>query len=245
MNEVRYALRGLMRAPGFTTAAVLTLAAGIGVGTGAFSAVYELLLKPMPYPDADRLVSLHETTVDRKPRGVAVSNLLDWRVRTSAFEGMAAYRPRTYGFTLRDNEPLTVIRTGQVMAGFFNVLRVAPALGRAFTEAEEVAEAHVMVLSARMWRQFFDSDPAAVGRVVALNEEPYTIIGILPGGFEYAMGQLPDAYIPLSRKDYCCGRLGQLDAVARIAPGVSRERARQLEARAKKKLRDRLQPLAA
>src|SRR6187551_2981680 len=88
MNEVRYALRGLMRAPGFTSAAVLTLAAGLGVGTGAFSAVYELLLKPMPYPDADRLVSLHETTVDRKPRGVAVANLLDWRVRTSAFEGM-------------------------------------------------------------------------------------------------------------------------------------------------------------
>jgi hypothetical protein len=125
-------------------------------------------------------------------------------------------------FTLRDNEPLYGHPDGTGDGRLLpRLARSACGWAERFTEAEEVAEAHVMVLSARMWRQFFDSDPAAVGRVVALNEEPYTIIGILPGQLRIRdWDSFRTRNIPLSRKDYCCGRLGQLDAVARIAPGV-------------------------
>jgi putative ABC transport system permease protein len=231
----RHAIRALVRTPVFTISTVLTLALGIGANTGAFSAIDTLLLKSLPYPEPQRLVALHETALDRKPRDVAEANLLDWRARSTLFETMAAYRPRSFGLTLGDSDAVTVIQTGMVMSSFFRVTTVPPAIGRTFTEAEEAGEARVMVLTDRLWRSLFAADPQAIGRMTALNaalnaalnEEPYTIIGVMPPGFEYPMGAvLPDAFIPLSRRDYCCARLGSLGAVARLKRGVSMERAR-------------------
>jgi putative ABC transport system permease protein len=227
----RHAIRGLARTPVFTISTVLTLALGIGANTGAFSAIDTLLLKSLPYPEPQRLVALHETALDRKPRDVAEANLLDWRVRSTLFEAMAAYRPRSFGLTLGETDAVTVIQTGMVMSGFFRVTAVPPALGRTFTEAEETSEARVMVLTDRLWRRLFAADPQVIGRPnalnAALNEEPYAIIGVMPPGFEYPMGAvLPDAFIPLSRRDYCCARLGSLAAAARLKRGVSIERAR-------------------
>jgi len=219
-------LRGLLRARAFTASAVLALALGIGANTGAFSALRTLLWKPLPYPAPERLVSLYETAVDAKPRGVAVANLLDWRRRTTLFDAMAAWQPRSFGLTLRDGGPVNVIQTGMVMAGFFQVTGVPPARGRVFREDEEIAEARVLVLTDRLWRQAFGAADA-IGREVFLNEEPFTVIGVMPAGFEYPMDRvLPDAFLPLSRRDYCCGRLGSQDAAARLKPGVSIEAAR-------------------
>ena len=227
LSDPRHAVRAILRSPVFAVSTVLTLALGVGANTGAFSALRSLLLEPLPYPDPGRLVSLYETTVDRKPRGVAEQNLLDWRTRTSLFEAMAVYQPRSFGLTIAERDPVTVIQTGMVMAEFFHVLEVPPALGRVFREEEEVAEARDIVLTDRLWRTMFSADPAVIGRKVSLNEEPYTILGVMPAGFEYPMDRvLPDAFIPLSRKDYCCARLGSLDAVARLTPGTSLERAR-------------------
>ena len=93
-------LRNLRRSPAFTAVAVLTLALGTGANTGAFSALRQLLLEPLPYPEPHRLVALYETTVDRKPRGVAEANLLDWQRRSTLFESMAVYQPRSFGLTL-------------------------------------------------------------------------------------------------------------------------------------------------
>ena len=227
----RHAIRGLVRTPVFTISTVLTLALGIGANTGAFSAIDTLLLKSLPYPEPQRLVALHETALDRKPRDVAEANLLDWRARSTLFDAMAVYRPRSFGLTLGENDAVTVIQTGMVMSSFFRVTAVPPAIGRTFTEAEEVGEARVMVLTDRLWRRLFAADPQAIGHMtalnVALNEEPYAIVGVMPPGFEYPMGAvLPDAFIPLSRRDYCCGRLGSLSAAARLKRGVSIERAR-------------------
>src|SRR5580658_8645081 len=134
----RHAIRGLARTPVFTITTVLTLALGIGANTGAFSAIDTLLLKPLPYPDPQQLVALHETALDRKPREVAEANLLDWRARSTLFGAMAAYRPRSFGLTLHPGDAVTVIQTGMVMSGFFPVTAVEPAIGRAFTEAEEI-----------------------------------------------------------------------------------------------------------
>ena len=213
---------------------VLILALGVGANTGAFSALYALLLQPLPYPDPERLVELFETTVDRQPRGVAEANLLDWRARSAVFAHMAVYQPRSFGLTRGERDAVTVVQTGMVMAGFFPVIGVPPALGRVFTESEEVAGTPVIVLGDRLWRAMFAADPAVIGRQVELNEEPYTIVGVMPSGFDYPMGAVhPDAFLPLSRRDYCCGRLGSQAAIARIRPGVTLDRARaELEAMA-------------
>src|SRR5580698_2201075 len=177
---VLQAIRGLVRTPVFTISTVLTLALGIGANTGAFSAIDTLLLKSLPYPEPQRLVALHETALDHKPRDVAEANLLDWRARSTLFEAMAAYRPRSFGLTLGESDAVTVIQTGMVMSGFFRVTAVPPALGRTFTETEETAEARVMVLTDRLWRRQFAADPQVIGRPnalnAALNEEPYAII---------------------------------------------------------------------
>ncbi len=221
------AIRSIVRAPVFAVSTIATLALGVGANTGAFSALHALLLKPLPYPDPPSLVALYETTVDRKPRGVAERNLLDWRERTRLFEAMAVYQPRSFGLTVGDRDPVTVIQTGMVMAEFFHVLEAPPALGRTFREDEEVAGARVIVLTERLWRTMFSSDPAVIGRKVSLNEEPHTIVGVMPAGFEYPMDRVaPDAFLPLSRKDYCCGRLGSQAAIARLKAGTSLSRAR-------------------
>src|SRR3984957_2917165 len=224
---LRHAIRRLVRTPAFAISTVLTLALGVGANTAAFSAIDTLLLKSLPYPEPRRLVALHETALDRKARDVAEANLLDWRARSTLFEAMAAYRPRSFGLTLGESDAVNVIQTGMVMSSFFRVTGVPPAMGRTFTEVEEVGEARVMVLTDHLWRSVFGADPQTIGRVIELNEEPFAIIGAMPPGFEYPMGVvLPDAFIPLSRRDYCCGRLGSLAAAARLKRGVSMERAR-------------------
>ncbi len=211
--------------------AILALALGLGANIGAFSALRTLLLNPLPYPDPDRLVSLYETTVDRKPRGVSEANLLDWRARTTAFQALAAYQPRSFGLTLTDTDSVTVIQSGMSMSGLFPVMGVAPSLGRTFTEQEEFSDEHLVILTDRLWRSTFSASPTVLGRKLFLNEEPFTIIGVMPPGFEFPMERvLPDLFIPLSHSDYCCGRLGSQDAVARLKPGVSLDTARsQLE----------------
>src|SRR3954470_3137895 len=225
--DLRQTFRSLSRNPAFSLFIVLILALGVGANTGSFSAVYTLLLKPLPYPEPQRLVELFETTADRKPRGVAMANLLDWRARSKSFEAMAVYQPRSFGLTLAGRDAVTVVQTGMVMAGFFPASGVSPSLGRAFTEAEEIAGTPLIVLTDRLWRRMFAADPGVIGRRVALNEESHIILGVMPPGFEYPMGATrPDAFIPLSRKDYCCGRLGSQSSVARLKPGVSLDSAR-------------------
>lgn len=222
----------MRRAPVFAGSTIVILALGVGANTGAFSALNTLLLKPLPYPEPERLVTLYETTVDRKPRGVSEMNLLDWRARTHLFESMGAYQPRTFGLTVGASDPVTVIQTGMVMADFFRVIGVPPALGRAFSETEEVAESKLIVLTDTLWRRQFGANPGILRRKIFLNEEPYSVIGVMPSGFEYPMGRgLADAFIPLSRRDYCCSRLGQQQAVARLRLGAGVPAARaELEA---------------
>jgi predicted permease len=225
---LRYAIRRLVRTPGFTVSTVLTLALGVGANRAAFCALDTLLLKPLLYPEPQRLVWLQETGIDHKPRDVAEANLLDWRARSTRFEAMAAYRPRSFGLTFGEHDAVVVIQTGMAMADLFRVTAAPPALGRTFTEAEETGEARVMVLTDRLWRRLFAASPEAIGRTAELNEEPYAVIGVMPPGFEYPMsGVLPDAFIPLSRRDYCCARLGSLAAAARLRPGVSLDSARE------------------
>src|SRR4051794_41028253 len=132
MPELRQAVRSLLRSPASSLSIVLILALGAGANTSAFSAIYALFLRPLPYPGPDRLVELYETTVDRKPRGVAMANLLDWQERSKLFDAMAAYQPRSFGLTRGERDTVTVIQTGGVMPEVFAAGRGGPGIGREF-----------------------------------------------------------------------------------------------------------------
>jgi putative ABC transport system permease protein len=220
-------LRTLRRSPGFTVSAILTLALGVGANTGAFSALHTLLLKPLPYPAPDSLVSLYETAADRKPRDVAEANLFDWSKRSALFDSMGAFRARSFGLTLGDTDAVTVIQTGMATAGFLPAVGVAPSLGRVFNADEEATDTHVLVLTDRLWRAQFAGNRAVIGRKVFLNEEPFLVIGVMPPGFEFPMDRVvPQAFLPLSRRDYCCARSGSLSAIGRLKPPASPDAAR-------------------
>jgi putative ABC transport system permease protein len=218
---LRHAWRALLTSPSFTIPALLTLALGLGANTAMFSATYALLLKALPYPEPDRLVRLYETRGDQGQQAVSLADLLDWRSQTRDFAGIAAFRPRTFGLSL-DGE-IDVLQTGMVTTDFFAVLGATPVLGRSFTEAEEVGEAPVVVLSDRLWRERFGARADIVGRRILLNEVPRTILGVLPAGFEFPMdGKVSDLYLPLSRKDYGTNReIRSLGAIGRLRPDVT------------------------
>ncbi|MEO6195103.1 MAG: ABC transporter permease [Thermoanaerobaculia bacterium] len=226
-HEIGHALRSLLRSPGFAVPALITLALGIGANTAMFSATYSLLLKQLPYADPDRLVALFETRAESGSQPVSLADLLDWRAQSHDFSGMAAYRPRSFGL-LSGGGDIAVVQGGMVTADFFPVLGARPVLGRVFDEREETGEIPVVVIGHRLWRERFGGATGIVGRRLRLNDVPYTVLGVLPAGFSFAMGgKVPDLYLPLSRKDYGASREARsLGAVGRLRPGVTAEATR-------------------
>lgn len=229
-TDLLQASRSLLRSPTFLLTAVLTLALGLGANAAMFSATWALLLKPLPYSEPDRLVSLYETVrKDGSRLQVSLLDLADWREQGRSFSGLAAYRPRSFGIQRAGDPEVEVVQVGMVTADLFRVLGVQPVLGRTFTAEEEKQELPVLVLSHRLWARSFGGDPKlAAGGKVLLNEEPYTVLGVLPEGFSFPMqGELPEAWIPLSHADYGTTRnTRSLDAVARLREGVTPEQAR-------------------
>jgi putative ABC transport system permease protein len=226
LYHLRHACRALLRSPGFTVPALLTLALGIGANTAMFSATYGLLLRALPYPHPDRLVRLYETRGDQAQQPVSLADLLDWRSQSRDFSGLAGFRPRSFG--LNTGGDIAVVQAGLVTADFFSILGAAPIAGRAFTEAEEAGQAPVVVIGHRLWRERFGGSPEIAGRRILLNDAPRTILGVLPAGFEFPIGgKVPDLYLPLSRKDYGTDReIRSLGALGRLRPGVTLAAAR-------------------
>lgn len=225
LTDLRLAARTLRRSPTFTLAVVLTLAIGLGANAAMFSATYNLLLEPLPFPDPSRLVALQTIRAGQPPQRVSLADLLDWQSQSRSFTRMAAYRLRS--FALRSGRgtgdtPVSVIQVGQVTHGFFPVLGVEPALGRTFSRDEEIGEAPVIVVGDALWRQHLGADPGIVGHKVFLNDEPRTVVGVLPPGFGIPIqGKIPEAYVPLSHQDYGDDRsLRSLSAIARLRPGA-------------------------
>ncbi len=226
LQDLGRALRSFQKTPGFTATALVTLALGIGANTALFSATYHLLLRPLPYPEPDRLVALYGERRGGGRERISLADLTDWQTASHAFAGLAAYRPRS--FSLRDGRPgsgsrIDVIQVGMATSDLLPVLGLRPRLGRSWSPEEETAGAAVVLLGDRLWRRRFGGAPDLVGRRVLLNDVPRTVLGILPPGLALPMeGQVPDAYIPLSHEDYGGDREKRsLEAVARLRPGVS------------------------
>jgi len=185
-QDVRFGARMLRKNPAFTAAAVLTLALGIGANSAVFSVVNGVLLKPLPYPEPERLemIFLHGGVLDRGPMGAA--DFLALHERQRAFDAVAAFSPSTLGFALSGFGSPQMIAGTAVTPGFFSVLGMQPVLGRAFLEEEgKFHGPQAVVVSDHFWKQFLGANSAAVGRKITLGEESYTVVGVMPPGFRF------------------------------------------------------------
>ncbi|MGH9350453.1 MAG: ABC transporter permease [Vicinamibacterales bacterium] len=220
-QDLRYACRRLLASPGFTAVAVLTLALGIGANSAIFSVINAVLLRPLPYPESDRLVGMyHIWEGTRQPMSPA--NFLDLRQQTRTLEDAAAIDPTEVTIT-GAGDPIRV-DASEVSASFFGVLRAHPFLGRTFAPDEnEPGKDKVVVLAHGLWQQRFGGRADIIGASVSLDGTPHTVIGVMPRGFSYPAGQ--SLWIPLEYTDRTRNARGAwyLRAVARLKTGVSAE----------------------
>ena len=227
-QDFHYGLRLMRRAPGFSAAAVLTITLGIGATTAMFSIVYGVVLRPLPYGNADRLVNIWSTAPNRglSRAFVAMANVYDFKARNHVFEDIAALRAvANYNLT-GQGEPER-LNGSRVSANLFPVLQVTPLIGRTFTEDEdEIGHDRVAVLGYGLWQRRFGGDPAVVGRSISLNGEPHVVVGVMRRDFAFPTRDY-EIYTPLTfdpqelvnRMNY------SYLAVARLRPGVSVEQA--------------------
>ena len=201
--DLRYALRVLLRSPGFSVAIVLVLALGIGANTLIFSVVNAVLLRPLPYQDSSRIMQIWHVPPAKSFPGMSLfsvspANYLDWQSQSHSFEEMAAYGFSS--FNVGGKERPEAIQAAPVAADFFSILRVHPVLGRTFSpEEDRPGQGHVVVLGNTFWRDHFGADPGVVGRNIVLDNETYNVIGVMPPKFKF-----PDwaqLWIPLAWTD--------------------------------------------
>ena len=223
-QDVKYALRTLVRRPAFTITAVLTLALGIGANTAIFSLVDRLLLRPLPYHEADRLVAIwseQQTVSKRMFHDLREPFRLKAEATGSAFADVAVYSNWTY--TLTGTGEAERLRAAGVSANFFDVLGVPAAHGRTFAPGEDSpGRDRVVVLGHRFWKRAFGGDPAVIGRTITLSTTPVTVVGIMPPSFEFPRATTdlwrPLAWNPADARDYTSNYLTLL---GRLAPGMS------------------------
>jgi predicted permease len=228
MQDIRYGIRNLGRTPGFTAVAVLTLALGIGANTAIFSVVENVLLKPLPYPDPENLVEIWNTYPPQIPKaGISPGDYADWHERATSFSEMGAYGNTTKGFNLTgDGEPQRVL-VGYASSDLFPMLGAQVVAGRSFVPEENRADsAPIVILGHRLWQSRFGGDAAVVGRTVTLDNKRYTVVGILPAGFQFL--RWADLWMPLGQyDDDLTEHIHHAFAVvARLKPGISLAQAR-------------------
>jgi predicted permease len=229
INDIRYALRSLRKHPGFSTVAIVTLALGIGANTAIFSVVHGILLRPLPYPDADRVFTIWEDQSRRDGPArewTSRSVFRMWREHNRSFAQMAAISDFAPNLTGVD-EPLGLV--GELVTpGYFAALGVPPALGRAFLPEEETpGRGRAVVLSHELWQRRFGGDPGILDRVVTLNGEGYSVVGVMPAGFRAPITPTAEIWAPLdidpARTDWANA---YLRVVARLGPDMSADAAR-------------------
>jgi putative ABC transport system permease protein len=224
-GDIRYGLRGLRRNPGFATVAIATLALGIGATAAIFSFVNAVLLKPLPYPHPEQIVSVGEKLADGFSNPISTLNFLDWERQNRCFEYLAALAFDKV--TLTGSDRPQEVKVHRVSASYFKVLAVSAAMGRTFAASEnEPGNDLEAVLSNRLWRSQFGSDPHIIGRKITLDGKNYTIIGVLPANSEFdrswAAMWLPLSFAPVNMTR----NFHWLYAIARLKPGVTLKQAR-------------------
>ncbi|HEU4619760.1 MAG TPA: ABC transporter permease [Gammaproteobacteria bacterium] len=230
LADLRYALRGLRRSPGFAAVAALTLALGIGAGTAIVSVARPILFSSLPYPDPDRIVMLSDVTAEGTPFAVTYGTYAELSQRSRSFESLAVGDRWAPALAAGAGEPER-LDGDRVSAGFFRVLHVAPAFGRDFTpEDAAVGAPGVVIVTSRLATRRFGSPRAVLGRPVRLDGNAYTVIGVMPAGFENVLSPRVDVWAPLQYRTAAPFQSAEwghhLRMAGRLAPGVSAEQAR-------------------
>src|SRR5438876_4117564 len=222
-QDLRYGARMLLKNPGITLVVILALALGIGANTAIFSVVNAVLLRPLPYDQSDRLVFLSETSQVMPEISISYPNFTDWRSQNHVFEHIGVSNRSSYNLTGAGEAERLI--TGQVSADLFSALRVNAALGRVFTNDEDKpGGAPVVVLSYGLWQRRFGGQSSIINRQLTLNGKSYTVIGVMPQGFQYP--SRADMWVPVGQLsgDQNWQQRGNhpgLYGVARLKPGVT------------------------
>lgn len=230
-QDIRYGFRMLLKNPGFSVIAIVTLALGIGTNTALFSVINGVLLNPLPYPHADQLIALYAKTTEFSKSSISYPNFQAWQRENTSFASLAAYRSDSLNLTgIGEPERL---RAEMISATFFSALGVNPVIGRNFTEQEDkIGATPVTLISDSLWRRKFGGAPDVVGKAINLDAKRYTIVGVVPGSFHYEGNNFHrncEVYVPIGQWDekiFQDRRVAMgMDAVGRLKPGVSFDQA--------------------
>ena len=224
--DIKHALRALWRSPSFTLAAVSALALGIGVNTAIFSVVDAVLLKPVPFPDPDRLVMFMNTNPQGSGPAASPAKFAKWRNETDVIQDAAAMNAGILNYT--GGETPEQLRSGRVSADFFKLFGAQIIRGRTFSRDEDLPRGpRVVLISEGLWSRRFASDPDIVGKPISLSGDPYTVIGIVGSNFHPEdLGAAPDVWVPFQLDPESVDQGHYFRAAARLKPGVSLEQAK-------------------
>ena len=224
-QDLTFAIRMLLKAPGFTAAAVLAMALGIGANTAIFTVVKQVLLQPLPYPDASRIVDVNEYSRG-KPFAVSPPNFMDWRRSNQTLEALSGYNEQV--LTLSGNGEPSRVSAGLIDDALADVMQVRPVLGRAFT-ADDMRPGGrpIVIIGYDLWQRAFGGDRSIISRPIKLEGEDYEIVGVMPRGYDFPDGS--DAWLPLrwEERNLLDRQRGAhyISAVGRLRPGVTAEQA--------------------
>ena len=222
-QDLRYAIRMLLKSSGFAAIAILTLALGIGANTTLFSVVNGVLLNPLPYPHSEELVAVYAKMPGFDQGPVVYLNFLDWQRDTKTFSSMAIYRNE--GYNVNGTAEAERLSGSMISAGFFSTLGVQPILGRTFRSADDqVGAAPVVILGGGLWGRKFGSSPEVIGKSLIMNGTSYTVVGVIPPGFTF-YGHDRDVYTPIGQWNDPSFRDRRISVsahvVGRLKPGVT------------------------
>jgi putative ABC transport system permease protein len=230
LDEIRFAFRQLRKSSGFSLVAVLTLALGIGANTAIFSIVNAVLLRPLPYPDADRIMVLNESSGPGQDYSVALPDYFDWRSDNTVFEHLAATHKESRNLSGIPGREPERISCASVTRNFFNIVGLPPEIGRTFSEDEDkVGAPPVVVISDRLWRRVFNADPSVLGRSIILHDQNYTVIGVMPP--QVTSPQDSDVWLSMMRRSNNPAWMDRshhpmIYVWGKLKPGVTVEQAR-------------------
>jgi putative ABC transport system permease protein len=226
LGDVRYGLRGLRKNPGFALVAILTLALGIGANASIFTMINGLMIRPLPYPQADRVVQIDRQTKDGPYYGMPLFQFRLYQRQNRSFEYLATYDILGSGLNLNSGAEPELIQSRRASAEFFRVLGISPFLGRDFTADDDRPGApRVVIFSHRIWKNLLGGDPAAIGRSVRLGGENYLVIGVTPENFRFS--RETEAWVPLRLPEDPDNHASAFQVIGRLRTGATRESARQ------------------
>src|SRR5690349_22466838 len=231
LQDLIHSVRSLRKSPGLASIAILTLTLGIGANTALFSIVNGVLLNPLPYPKPDQLVTLDESKPNFEQGSISFPNFRDWRNENRTFSAMAIARP--YSFTLTNAGKAERVRTEFISSDFFAVMGVTPLIGRTFLAGEdEIGATPIAMISEALWKRKFGAAADVLGKGITLDEDSYTVVGLVPASFDLQVSNFRTAqvYLPIGQwKNPILGNRASglgFHGIGRLKDGITIEQAR-------------------